>query len=116
MQGLPVSGSLALLIIVWSLVVYRVARFVILDELIAEPRDWVMDRLERAKPDRLVPAWKQKLAILLGCPYCVTPWIAAATLVAHRLFVGSFAIPVWCWLAVAAGAVIVYRYVDTEDD
>jgi hypothetical protein len=105
--------SLWLLLVIWSAATYRVTRLIVLDTLIEEPRDKVMDWLERYKGERR-PAWKQKLSELLGCPYCVSAYVSAGVLVAHRVIVGSFPVPVWFWLAVWTGGLVIYAYIDSE--
>jgi hypothetical protein len=56
----------------------------------------------------------QKVVELLGCPYCITVWVAAAACIAWRLLVEPFPAPVFVWLAVSAGSLIVWRIVDSE--
>lgn len=102
--------DLLILIIILSAVVYRVSRFIVLDTMIDGTRHKVLGYLE-AKP-KLLP---QKLAELLGCPFCVTVWISAGACLAWRIFIASFAAPVFVWLAVAAGALIYWAVIDSED-
>lgn len=103
--------NLIILIIVLSLVVYRVGRFIVLDSLIEGTREsvqrWLGNRSHR---------WWHKLLELLGCPYCITIWVSAATCFAYRVFVESFAVPVFVWLAVAALSLVWWRYIDWEED
>lgn len=53
-------------LVILSLAVARVTRFLIDDTLIANQRDWVLDRM---------PA---KVEELLTCPWCLSVWVAAA--------------------------------------
>lgn len=105
------SVNYLIFVIVLSLVVYRVARFIVLDSLIDGTREnitvWLGHRSHR---------WWHKLLELIGCPFCVTIWISAFTLIAYRIFVDDFPIPVFTWLAVAAGALIPWRIIDWEED
>lgn len=103
--------DLLVLIVILSLVNYRVARWIVLDTMIDGTRTTAFQWL--ANRERLF--W-HKLLELLGCPYCITVWTSAAACFATRLFVGPFPMPVFVWLAVAAGSLIPWRYVDWEDD
>lgn len=70
---------LALTLIVYALAVARVTTFIVLDELIDEPRA----RLKRAiVGDRdPVPAWRVKALTLVGCPWCVSIYVGAVAAV-----------------------------------
>lgn len=103
--------------VIWSLVTYRVARFIVLDTLWDDTRERMLDWLQ--PPEHREPSFrrpyqlaKHKLGELIGCPYCVSVWVAAGVLLAHRIFVGAFPIPVWLWLATAAGGLIAWAIVD----
>ncbi len=52
--------------IVFLLAVYRVTRLIIEDEILDGPRDWAY---RQVKPGG-------KLAYLLGCPWCMSFWVA----------------------------------------
>lgn len=74
--------DLTLLIIILSLVTYRVARFLVLDTLIDGTRDRVIDGLERRvgearDAERKSAVAYEKLIDLIGCPFCITVWVAA---------------------------------------
>ena len=102
--------SYLVLLLVMSAVTYRVSRFIVLDTLIDEPRNWVLSWLEM-RPN-IVTA---KLIDLLGCPYCITIWVSAAT-VATTVAVGyDLPVPVWTWLAVATGSLVLWNVVDSEE-
>lgn len=110
--------ELLVLIIILGLVTYRVARFIVLDTLIDGTRDKVIDWLERRQSvalnaDKSGLLWA-KLVDLIGCPFCITIWISAGAVFATRIFVGSFAMPVWVWLATAAFALLPWNYIDSE--
>lgn len=106
MSHVSLSDFLAL--IVMSLVIYRVARFLILDDLIDEPRDRVHRWLTNHPK-----WWTVKLQILMLCPFCLTIWISAGV-VALWMYVP---VPefVWLWLACATGALVFWRIIDSED-
>lgn len=65
-----------LLLLAMSLVIYRVTRLVIVDELIAGTRIWVRNKLVASQKDRL---WRRKMEYLIRCPYCVSWWITIPT-------------------------------------
>lgn len=97
------------MIVVLSAVTYRVGRFLVLDTMIEGTRDKVYGNLAH-RPQFF---W-QKVLEMLGCPYCITVWIAAGACLTWRIFVGSFAAPVFVWLAVCAGALVFWNYIDSE--
>lgn len=98
-------------LIVLSAVVYRTARFVVLDSLIDKTRErvfvWLVTREHIA--------W-HKLHELLGCPFCITIWFAAAVVAIHHNFVDPLPAPIWTWVAVAAGSLLWWRAIDWEDE
>jgi hypothetical protein len=102
--------SFIVLLIVLSAVSYRVSRFLLLDSLIDETRNSVLEWLEM-HPNRFT----LKLLELLGCPYCVTIWVSAATVGVTALFVEDpIPMPVWTWLATATGSLVFWRWIDSE--
>jgi len=105
------SVNMLIMIIVLSLVVYRVGRFVVLDSMFEQTRDKTLGWMHH----RRTFGWV-KLAELLGCPYCITVWIAAGACLAWRWFVEPFPAPVFVWLAVSAGSLICWKIVDSERD
>ena len=58
------------LFVVLTLAAYRVARLVAQDALWDGTRDKIIRWGETGSP------WEQKVAILVGCPYCVGVWAA----------------------------------------
>lgn len=86
LQGLPVSP--ALLLVIGSLATFRLTRLVVEDTIFYGARRWVMTKLKGVPKERFddpdfrfveaPSAWRQKLAELLGCPYCVSAYAAAA--------------------------------------
>lgn len=88
-----------------SLVTYRVARLAIDDTIFDAPRARMHGWLTAG-------GWfRQKLSELLGCPFCLTIWVAAGA-VALTLPFASVPLPVWTWLASAAGSLIVWYIVE----
>jgi hypothetical protein len=99
-------------LIVLSAVTYRVARFIVLDTLVDVPRDKVHGWLE-LHPNAL----SRKVLELLGCPWCITIWVSAATVVVHDAVVSDgVAVPVWTWLTVAVGSLLLWHVLDSEPD
>lgn len=100
--------------VILALVTYRVGRFVLLDSMIDGPRDrfylW-LNNTEKLSRTRL---WFLEM---LTCVYCITVWIAAATvtfwsLVVHDEWIGwSFLL---VWPAVAAASLLPWTYIDDE--
>lgn len=93
---------------------YRIARFVLLDDLINGTRDKFYVWL--AEPEKLNLV-KLKGTELFSCPYCITVWIAAAvvafwSLVVHDEWIGwSFLL---VWPAVSAGSLVWWTVIDNE--
>jgi hypothetical protein len=94
--------SYFVLVLVLSAVTWRVTRFLILDTLLDTPRDWVHLWLQTPHPTRWVYALKIKV------------WVAAGAVLLTRPFVDGIPLPVWTWLAVATGAMIIWDYVDKD--
>lgn len=100
-------------LVVLAAVVYRVARFLILDELINEWRDALHGKLADHPNKTTI-----KLQLLMTCPFCLTIWISI--LVTLAWFLGPTADwPGWAWpyymLAVATGSLVFWRILDNED-
>lgn len=57
----------ALTVILATLSMARLTRFVTTDKIFERPRDWVLDRID---PDGM-------LTYLLGCPWCVSVYLGA---------------------------------------
>jgi hypothetical protein len=106
--------SYFVLVLVLSAVTWRVTRFLILDTLLDTPRDWVHLWLQTPHPKRWVYALKIKVFELISCPYCTSVWVAAGAVLLTRPFVDGIPLPVWTWLAVATGAMIIWDYVDKD--
>jgi hypothetical protein len=107
------------LTIILSAVTYRVGRFIVLDTLIDGTRDKVYSVLEYREqdwedlPSRRNIYWG-KLRELLGCPWCITIWVAAFTVIAAEFFT-SIPMPLFTWLAVATGSLVWWAIIDSED-
>lgn len=107
------QSGLLILIVIHGLCTWRVARFLVLDDLINTPREYMHEWLLSGGPVR------QKISVLLSCPWCITVWIAAvatffwAFLLADR-WPGWLFLPVW--IATAAVAVLIWLHADADDD
>lgn len=108
LQGLP-------LIVLLSLVCYRVTRFAIDDSLIDAPRWWLEDKLKGHWSEMDRPAWRQKFLDLLGCPYCMSVWIAAGAVVITNQLI-SVPLPLWTWLAVCGATMVWWRLIETPHE
>ncbi len=102
--------SYLLVIAIMSAVTYRISRFIVLDTLIEGVRDKLVDWLER-HPRFFWTKFKE----LIGCPYCVTIWISAVVVWAQNVFVAPVELPIWAWLSVATGSVMIWSFVDSEE-
>jgi len=107
MRGLPMI-ELLFLIVILSAVTYRIGRFIVLDTLIDELRDKTYEWLEK----RNSKFWL-KIMELIGCPWCITIWVAAAVVAVADAYV-SVPLPVFSWLAVASGSLVFWAIVDSE--
>lgn len=112
MQGLP-------LIVVLSLVTYRVTRFALDDTLLDEWRwqlqGWLKGKGPTDRNGQPLVMWRRKLLSLTECPYCLSVWVAAgATAIAERY--ASIPLPVWTWLAVSGLAMAWWRLIETPHE
>ena len=96
------------LVVVLSLVCYRITRFIVKDTIIDGFRIWLHTVILGRKP----ALWREKLGELISCPFCISVWIAAALAVVADYFVPSVPLPVFQWLAVAAGTLVIWRIVE----
>lgn len=100
------------LYVILSAAIYRIARFMILDELIEELRDSLHAKLTE-HPNKLTI----KLQILMLCPFCLTIWVSGGVL-AYWYTLGErgtwWAFPVYL-LAGSAGALVFWNVIDKED-
>lgn len=85
--------------VVDALATFRLSRLVVQDTILDEPRARLLVALERDGHD--------KLAYLVGCPWCVSPYLAAAVVCARRLAPRAWS-PVARTLAFSAVAGIVH--------
>jgi hypothetical protein len=103
-----VSLSDFLAVILIGAGVYRVARFLILDDLIEEPRDKFHDLLARH------PNWfSLKLQTLMLCPFCLTIWVSFIAIMAWEY--DWFPDWMWMWMGAATVALVFWTYIDSED-
>lgn len=103
--------SYIVLLIVLSLMVYRVSRFIVLDTLIDGTRSKVEDWLMAHRSKLLF----RKLYELMGCPYCVTIWVALGAVLVSYFFVDSIPLPLYTWLAVSSGALVCWAIIDSDE-
>jgi hypothetical protein len=117
-----------LLLILCSAAVYRISRFVVLDTMIEGTRDKITTRLATATDSQgrrrvinkgeaafeLIPLWRRKLLELIGCPWCVTVWVAGAVTLLTHFIVEPVPAPVWFWLAIASLALVLWAIIDSE--
>lgn len=96
------------LIVILSLACHRVTRFIVKDTLIDGFRIWLHTVILGRKPK----LWREKLQELISCPFCISVWIAAALVALSDLFVCSIPLPVFVWLAVASGTLVIWRIVE----
>lgn len=108
--------STLILVLFASLVTYRVTRFVLEDTLF-EDLHWKLHKKMFGTTNKMVIAevvsarpwwWRSKLYQLLTCPYCVSvhvAWVLTIVLDHYR----SIELPVLFWLAVCAGAMVIWR-------
>lgn len=90
-----------------SLVSYRVTRFVVIDTIWEDTRRKLHIKVLGYQPRR----WRDKLHELLTCPYCISVWIAAGTVIVADWF-ASVPLPVLSVPAVAAGTVVLWRVIE----
>lgn len=94
-------------IVILSLVTYRVTRFFLSDTLLEETRGMVLRRLSGPYAGQL----RVKLFELLTCPFCFSVWVAAgATAVADAYT--SVPLPVFVWLAACSGSLVIWRWIE----
>lgn len=102
--------DLLLIVIVLSAVTYRVARFLLLDDLLNELRDRFYVWL--TKPEK-VSWFRIKLTEFAFCQFCITVWIAAAAVAIADAYV-SVPLPFFAWPAIATGSLVFWAYIDGE--
>jgi len=65
-------------VLVVGLATYRATRLIVEDTIFEPQREWVLSKLFGS-------GWKDLLAYLLTCTYCMSVWIAAAMLAVYSL-------------------------------
>ena len=89
-----------------SFVTYRVTRFLVRDTLIDKQRFKLHAALlSKSKP------WRNKLFELIDCPYCLSVWVAGASVLIANQFT-AIRLPWMMWLAVAGGCLTVWQHTD----
>lgn len=112
------------LLVVLSLVSYRVTRLIVLDHLFDGAREtvvakWIlrcgdMAYLPFALADETRPLWRRKLATLLTCQFCSSAYVSAGAVTITDAYT-SVPLPVWAWLAVWSGGLLAWRIIETPD-
>lgn len=104
-----------LLLLVGTLVTWRVSRFIIADDLIKGTRKRVMTWLNQPRESRWKDFLADKAFDLLTCPWCVGIYVSAGFLVLTRIFVvDSIPMPIWMWLAIAGASILPYQFADGD--
>lgn len=90
----------AVLLTLDALAVFRLTHLVIADSITASLRQRLIGRTYEGQPrhmdgTRTAVAKRPRLAEFLGCPWCVSPWIAVGVVAAQALIAGV-------WLFVSA--------------
>jgi hypothetical protein len=113
--------------------VYRVTHLFLMDTLIDEPRDKLLDWLTTVEQDGIVrvvdpkrephvfrdyvPLWKRKTYELLTCPFCFSVHVAWVTVLLHDAFIDpNLPYPMWYWVALSTSSLLVWKYVDGDDE
>jgi hypothetical protein len=108
--------------VILSLVTYRVTRLFQLDTLLEEQIDWLVLKRDDYKADAAAGDETAKHYLIrkaltgVTCAWCVSVWVAAGVL---TFWTAITDYPwAWEWLmhwpAIAAGAMIVYRWTDPD--
>lgn len=95
-----------LTVLLTILATHRITTFVVSDKLIEGPREaiqvWAERRwLEKHPEVEEDDTWQSKLAYLLSCPWCVSPWVGGAVTLGTMWTVGLPS-PVLVWLAASS--------------
>ena len=97
------------LLILYSLVSYRLTRFVHSDTILDEIRDrfqiWLVTK------EKL---WADKIYELSACPYCISVYTSAGTVLAARHY-QDFPMPFYVWLAVCGLTMVIWRVVEKDE-
>jgi hypothetical protein len=111
--------------IIMSFATMRLSRLVVKDDIFREWRQKLVYWLANGKAyfdddnvlqhtSRRLPKWRDKLVKLATCPYCVSVWLAGFMTIAWHFVVDPLPAPVFVWLAVCAGSLVVWEYVDGD--
>ena len=98
------SEILTVLLVI--LATHRITTFIVSDKLIEGPREaiqmWAERRwLEKHPEVEESDTWQSKLAYLLSCPWCVSPWVGGAVTLGTMWTVGLPS-PILVWLAASS--------------
>ena len=106
------------LLVLLALAVYRVTRFALRDSLIDRPRAWVHDKLLRPTTHAASDpgqGLRDTVFELIICPFCLSVHFSWVAVLAADHY-GSVPLPGVTWLAVAALSMVVWRFVERDDE
>lgn len=98
------------ILLILSLTTYRVTRFLLLDTLIESQRVWVYNAVLGKRPGAI----RNKIHELITCKFCLSIWIAAGAVATTERYV-DLHLPVFLWLASAAGSLVVWRMAEPAE-
>lgn len=106
--------SLPLLFVILTFVVYRVTYFVIEDSLFDGTREAIYRRLRfhDHEDGTWGNLWRDKLYVLLSCPYCVSVHVAGWVVLIHHFFVDPLPSPVWWWPALSGAGLLAWSLIE----
>lgn len=94
------------LLVVMSLFVYRINRFII--------RDTIFDRPRAALINWLLPKRGGDVIVdLITCPFCIGVWVSGASITVAAQ-ISDVPMPVYMWLASAAGSMLAWRAIEND--
>lgn len=105
------SEILTVLLVI--LTTHRITTFIVSDKLIEGPREAIQMWAERRWFEKHPwveedDTWQSKLAYLLSCPWCVSPWVGGAVTLGTMWTVGLPS-PVLVWLAASSVTGLLWR-------
>ena len=127
-------GEQFFLLLLLSLFVARVTRYIWLDSQVKELRaaikaklqfGWIPDDIigtpkmeewvnEYGKKHPARSYWRRKGLELIGCGWCISIWVAGPTVLIAHLIDVPMRLPVAWWLALSMGAVVLLEWTDGE--
>lgn len=99
--------------VLWAFAAFRVTRFLIEDSLIEEPREWIRRKLIGHPTGAPMPVWRRKLLELIECPWCMSVWVSAATVLLGSLLWDAPRPPLLVeWVVVCGMSIAIYMAVE----